>query len=294
MSGNAKPDGKTGLTRCRKGFATSLSIIISFLASVALFNYPITTAFVLGSSIVLAATLLYNKPEPPVSSSQAITRKEVAVAPGSPIGSRAPILGEPEKPSRTSSVISLLGLASGMSSRPSSRAPSRGPSHTDLRGAASSAMYGSQASLHPSSSFLGMTAGSQRSGAAPHVYAVSAPGTPYFYSGAGSGGNSASALYGLPSDNASGVSPLPVRARGPPPPAQPRRSDSSSSSTNGDSSSAMSATGSASASASVSGRSSGESSTAPKIGGPGYFANGPPGAPAQAPKPALRVDVSRG
>lgn len=281
---------RTVLTLRRKGFATSLSIIISFLASVALFNYPITTAFVVGSSIVLAATLLYNKPEPPVSSSQAITRKEVAVAPGSPIGSRAPILGEPEKPSRTSSVISLLGLASSMSSRPASRAPSRGPSQTDLR-AVSSAMYGSHANLHPSSSFLGMTGASQRTGATPHVYAASAPGTPYVYSTAAPGGHSASALYGLPPDHASGVSPLPLRARGPPPPAQPRRSDSSSSSTNGDSSSAMSANGSASASASVSGRSSGESSTASKIGGPGYFVNGPPGGPTQT-KAALRVDIS--
>ncbi|EIW70534.1 hypothetical protein TREMEDRAFT_22759, partial [Tremella mesenterica DSM 1558] len=45
-----------------KGFATSLSIIISFLASVALFSYPITVAFVVGSSIVLLATYMYNAP----------------------------------------------------------------------------------------------------------------------------------------------------------------------------------------------------------------------------------------
>lgn len=44
-----------------KGFATSLSIVISFLASVALFDFKITITFVLGSVIVLIATWLYNQ-----------------------------------------------------------------------------------------------------------------------------------------------------------------------------------------------------------------------------------------
>ena len=44
-----------------KGFATSLSIVISFLASVALFDFKITITFVLGSVIVLMATWLYNQ-----------------------------------------------------------------------------------------------------------------------------------------------------------------------------------------------------------------------------------------
>ncbi|KAH9854216.1 nucleotide-sugar transporter-domain-containing protein [Lenzites betulinus] len=48
-----------------KGFATSLSIVISFLASVALFNFRITVAFVLGSTVVLVATWLYNQPDSP-------------------------------------------------------------------------------------------------------------------------------------------------------------------------------------------------------------------------------------
>ncbi|KAG5220876.1 UDP-galactose transporter [Salix suchowensis] len=50
-----------------KGFATSLSIVISFLASVALFNFQMTFTFVLGSVVVLIATWLYNqqpKPKP--------------------------------------------------------------------------------------------------------------------------------------------------------------------------------------------------------------------------------------
>lgn len=109
----------------RKGFATSLSIIISFLASVALFSYPITLSFIIGASIVLFATYTYNSPAPPVSS----TRKEIAV-PGSPISTSAPILGEPEKPSRASSVINLLGLGSNHGSRK--------PSISDIKSYASS------------------------------------------------------------------------------------------------------------------------------------------------------------
>ncbi|KAI8998649.1 nucleotide-sugar transporter-domain-containing protein [Trametes punicea] len=48
-----------------KGFATSLSIVISFLASVALFNFQMTLTFVLGSTIVLVATWMYNQPDAP-------------------------------------------------------------------------------------------------------------------------------------------------------------------------------------------------------------------------------------
>ncbi|KAH9901381.1 nucleotide-sugar transporter-domain-containing protein [Cubamyces lactineus] len=48
-----------------KGFATSLSIVISFLASVALFNFQMTVTFVLGSTIVLGATWMYNQPDAP-------------------------------------------------------------------------------------------------------------------------------------------------------------------------------------------------------------------------------------
>ncbi|KAK7693467.1 hypothetical protein QCA50_003035 [Cerrena zonata] len=46
-----------------KGFATSLSIVISFLASVALFNFQMTLTFILGSTVVLVATWMYNQPD---------------------------------------------------------------------------------------------------------------------------------------------------------------------------------------------------------------------------------------
>ncbi|KIM58845.1 hypothetical protein SCLCIDRAFT_1218183 [Scleroderma citrinum Foug A] len=45
-----------------KGFATSLSIVLSFLASIALFDFQITFTFILGSVVVLIATWLYNQP----------------------------------------------------------------------------------------------------------------------------------------------------------------------------------------------------------------------------------------
>lgn len=46
-----------------KGFATSLSIVFSFLASVALFDFRITPSFVIGASTVLGATWMYNQPQ---------------------------------------------------------------------------------------------------------------------------------------------------------------------------------------------------------------------------------------
>nr|XP_019046554.1 solute carrier family 35 (UDP-sugar transporter), member A1/2/3 [Kwoniella bestiolae CBS 10118]OCF25484.1 solute carrier family 35 (UDP-sugar transporter), member A1/2/3 [Kwoniella bestiolae CBS 10118] len=147
-----------------KGFATSLSIVISFLASVALFSYPITLAFVTGSSIVLTATYIYNSP----SSSAPSSRTTVAVAPGSPITTNAPILGEPEKkPSRTSSVINLLGLSNSL-------AGSRKPSSSDLK---------SQSQSHLSFTSTPM-------------YSASAPGTPYLgNSGSGRGSPNPSGQY---------------------------------------------------------------------------------------------------
>ena len=50
-----------------KGFATSLSIIISFLASVVLFGDQITLSFMIGATTVLAATAMYNQPDKPAS-----------------------------------------------------------------------------------------------------------------------------------------------------------------------------------------------------------------------------------
>lgn len=45
-----------------KGFATSLSIVLSFLASVVLFDFHISWSFIIGASTVLTATWMYNQP----------------------------------------------------------------------------------------------------------------------------------------------------------------------------------------------------------------------------------------
>ncbi|KIW01495.1 uncharacterized protein PV09_06975 [Verruconis gallopava] len=46
-----------------KNFATSISIIISFFASVYLFDFPITITFLVGMAAVLYATFLYSSPD---------------------------------------------------------------------------------------------------------------------------------------------------------------------------------------------------------------------------------------
>ncbi|KAG8769620.1 hypothetical protein FRC15_004491 [Serendipita sp. 397] len=46
-----------------KGFATSLSIILSFLASIPIFNQKLTTSFAVGATVVLGATWMYNSPD---------------------------------------------------------------------------------------------------------------------------------------------------------------------------------------------------------------------------------------
>lgn len=154
-----------------KGFATSLSIVISFLVSVALFSYPITFAFVAGSSIVLSSTYLYNASPAPMAPS---TRTAVGVTPGSPIPTTAPILGEPIPPSRASSVINLLGLGT------SSASSSRQPSTSDLRAQAQHQL-----------SLPHMTPPNHAHG----FYSASAPGTPYYDS---SGYSSVSSMYDMP------------------------------------------------------------------------------------------------
>ncbi|KAJ3091179.1 hypothetical protein HK102_001416 [Quaeritorhiza haematococci] len=52
-----------------KGFATSLSIILSCIASIFLFDFHVTTLFLIGSSLVLYATHMYGQPDPPQAKS---------------------------------------------------------------------------------------------------------------------------------------------------------------------------------------------------------------------------------
>lgn len=81
-----------------KGFATSLSIILSFLASVILFDFRITPSFVIGSSTVLVATWMYNQPAGQESLTNlvpsSLTDTKSTPFPGSPINPDSPILGQ--------------------------------------------------------------------------------------------------------------------------------------------------------------------------------------------------------
>ena len=101
-----------------KGFATSLSIVLSFLASVVLFGFRITPTFVIGSSVVLVATWMYN--QPPGKEFVAITSvmpTKIATPsfPGTPVDSDAPILGQfPSEKKRGSPFASPRAFASAL------------------------------------------------------------------------------------------------------------------------------------------------------------------------------------
>lgn len=137
-----------------KGFATSLSIILSFLASVILFHFRITPSFVIGSSTVLVATWLYNQPagkEPTLLVNvvnSATGSKAGTPWPGSPVESDAPILGQfdskssspgPEKidahfsPMMDTPRYLSAPYGSPFPSRTPSPAPSLSSRHSDLR-----------------------------------------------------------------------------------------------------------------------------------------------------------------
>ncbi|CAE6500506.1 unnamed protein product [Rhizoctonia solani] len=106
-----------------KGFATSLSIVLSFLASVALFDFRITLAFVIGSSTVLAATWMYNQadmktPNPAKIAVASGTRDTTnhngassAFPPGSPVADDAPILGQTLKKKSSTAFPSPRNIA---------------------------------------------------------------------------------------------------------------------------------------------------------------------------------------
>ncbi|KZT23952.1 hypothetical protein NEOLEDRAFT_1046525, partial [Neolentinus lepideus HHB14362 ss-1] len=107
-----------------KGFATSLSIILSFLASVVLFHFRITPSFVLGSSTVLISTWMYNQPAgkemPPIPNVMmtSVSGKTASTPfPGTPISSDMPIIGQFPPPKKASpfgsprAFASALGLA---------------------------------------------------------------------------------------------------------------------------------------------------------------------------------------
>ncbi|KAJ7219362.1 nucleotide-sugar transporter-domain-containing protein [Mycena pura] len=99
-----------------KGFATSLSIVISFLASVALFDFRITFTFAIGCLIVLVATWLYNhQPTRSESISWALGWSEKWRSAGSlrspAVTNNAVTMLSSISSSRSSSALSLNSLA---------------------------------------------------------------------------------------------------------------------------------------------------------------------------------------
>ena len=78
-----------------KGFATSLSIVISFLTSIALFDFHITPTFLIGASTVLSATWGYNQPpgKDPIIVISPSNGKPVPML-STPVGTDDPILGQ--------------------------------------------------------------------------------------------------------------------------------------------------------------------------------------------------------
>ena len=101
-----------------KGFATSLSIILSFLASVVLFDFHITSGFLLGASTVLAATCMYNQPAGNGNSAGPMQypprEKDVPMVITSSVNSSDPILGE--KPSMRHPLLVGSSLSSSSTS----------------------------------------------------------------------------------------------------------------------------------------------------------------------------------
>ncbi|KAJ7706983.1 nucleotide-sugar transporter-domain-containing protein [Mycena rosella] len=104
-----------------KGFATSLSIILSSLASVALFHFSITPSFVIGASTVLCATWMYNQPpgqEPLAIVSFTSSSGKSTPFPGTPVDASDPIIGHFPGPGmgKRGSSPRLFGISSSTTS----------------------------------------------------------------------------------------------------------------------------------------------------------------------------------
>ncbi|KAL9715513.1 hypothetical protein Ac2012v2_002174 [Leucoagaricus gongylophorus] len=98
-----------------KGFATSLSIVLSFLASVVIFDFHITWSFLIGATTVLTATWMYNQPsgKEPVSIVLTASSLSPKSLPPSPT-SESPLSTKRKKVSPFTSprvVASALGFA---------------------------------------------------------------------------------------------------------------------------------------------------------------------------------------
>ncbi|KAJ7940148.1 nucleotide-sugar transporter-domain-containing protein [Mycena leptocephala] len=142
-----------------KGFATSLSIVLSFLASVALFHFRITPSFIIGATTVLCATWMYNQPpgqEPLAIVNLTGSSGKSTPFPGTPVDSSDPIIGHfPSKGKRGSASGSprLFGISSTTDLPRAGLTPSPWGSTEDLQRHRSSP-YGSPYPSRPVSPLL--------------------------------------------------------------------------------------------------------------------------------------------
>ncbi|KAF7322275.1 UDP-galactose transporter [Mycena chlorophos] len=119
-----------------KGFATSLSIILSFLASVILFHFRITPSFIIGATAVLVATWMYNQPSTPSKEPSFPNSGRSTPFPGTPVDDKEPIIGHfPNREKRNSSPR-LFGISSSSTDGRSTLSVSPWGSMDDLRRAA--------------------------------------------------------------------------------------------------------------------------------------------------------------
>jgi UDP-sugar transporter A1/2/3 len=103
-----------------KGFATSISILLSFLASVILFDFHLTPAFIVGASTVMGATWMYNQPQK-TPESDIYSRGRKSPFPGSPKFPSSPILGQfPDKKRASLADLSPRVVAAALGLSPSS------------------------------------------------------------------------------------------------------------------------------------------------------------------------------
>lgn len=178
-----------------KAFATSLSIILASIASIALFNFQVTPGFLLGASTVLTATYLYSQPDGqeanalksvgslPKIVAGAISPRKTSF-PGTPLEPAepdAPILGETDDKRRGSGGVSPAILSAALKQLVTPRSSPRSSLEqlplVGLNGALDSSLSASRPSLsdiqsriHSSHSYPHSQSGSGRASPAPPGY----------------------------------------------------------------------------------------------------------------------------
>ncbi|GAA5865965.1 hypothetical protein JCM8547_002899 [Rhodosporidiobolus lusitaniae] len=122
-----------------KGFATSLAIVLSFIAGIILFNFQVTLSFLVGTAMVVTSTYLYNTPD-------AVRRGPSTTLPSPSLSKGAFIAPAPSYPDPSPSYSSHSALHSVRSASSSSTSPSLSLSGA---GGASTPAYGRRP--HPQS-----------------------------------------------------------------------------------------------------------------------------------------------